>query len=250
MARNDHTDDHTDDTSVDTRGARMRVPRSRGAVSGLLLILLGTWGALIPLVGPYVHFGYTPDSTWHITSGRVWLEILPGAVAVLGGLLLLVAANRVTTSFGSWLGVAAGAWFIINTPLNTLFNLGSVGAPIHTSKVGKTLEFLLLFDGLGALILFIAATALGRLGVISVRDVEAARRRNNDDRTVEHDAAPVRRTVRETPVVQTERVTTEPVARTIDTVDTHVVPTKPTTARDDLPPEPPRGGATRLDDNT
>ena len=33
----------------------LQVPRSRGAICGLLLVLLGVWGALIPLVGPYFH---------------------------------------------------------------------------------------------------------------------------------------------------------------------------------------------------
>ena len=39
----------------------LRVPRSRGAMSGALLVLLGLWGGLVPLIGPYVHFAYTPD---------------------------------------------------------------------------------------------------------------------------------------------------------------------------------------------
>src|ERR1700709_689268 len=117
----------TNERDIDTRGARMRVPRSRGAVSGLLLILLGAWGALVPLIGPYVHFGFTPDTAWHLSSGRFWLEILPRAVAALGGVLLLIAASRVTTSLGAWLGVAGGAWFVIGTQLASLLNLGGVG---------------------------------------------------------------------------------------------------------------------------
>lgn len=222
------------DTDIDTRGARMRVPRSRGAVSGLLLILLGAWGALIPLIGPYVHFGFTPDTAWHFSSGRFWLEILPGAVAALGGFLLLTAANRVTTSFGAWLGVAAGAWFVIGTTLSTVFNLGTVGAPIATSKLGKAIQFLLLSDGLGALIIFIAAAALGRLGVISVRDVQAARRREDNHRD---DNEPARRPVRETSAQTTVR-STEPATRTAVT-DTD-------TNRSDSPPASPNGGSTSL----
>jgi len=53
--------------------------RSRGAASGLLLVLLGLWGALIFFVGPYFHFAYTPDTAWTYSTGRLWLEILPGA---------------------------------------------------------------------------------------------------------------------------------------------------------------------------
>ena len=41
-------------------GGRMRIPRSRGAASGLLVMLLGLWGALIPFVGPAFDFAYNP----------------------------------------------------------------------------------------------------------------------------------------------------------------------------------------------
>ena len=61
------------------RSGTMRVVRSRGALSGFLLLLLGIWGALIPFVGPYFHYAYTPErrrGSW--TSGRFWLEVLPG----------------------------------------------------------------------------------------------------------------------------------------------------------------------------
>src|SRR2546429_9927849 len=88
----------------------LQVPRSRGAVSGLLLVLLGLWGALIPLVGPYFHYAYTPDSAWTLTAGRVWLEILPGAATLLGGIILLVSASRPLALFGAGLAAAPGAW--------------------------------------------------------------------------------------------------------------------------------------------
>ena len=40
----------------------LKVSRSRGALSGVLLVLLGIWGGLIPLVGPYVNYAYTPTT--------------------------------------------------------------------------------------------------------------------------------------------------------------------------------------------
>ncbi len=52
----------------------LRVRRSQGALSGVLLVLLGIWGALIPFVGPYFHYAYTPDRAWVATSGRMWLR--------------------------------------------------------------------------------------------------------------------------------------------------------------------------------
>ncbi|HEY2575734.1 MAG TPA: hypothetical protein VGI74_05455 [Streptosporangiaceae bacterium] len=79
----------------------LRVPRSRGALSGLLLVLLGAWGALIAFVGPYFHYAFTPDRAWVYSSGRFWLEVLPGAAALLGGLIVLLAGTRPTAVFGA-----------------------------------------------------------------------------------------------------------------------------------------------------
>src|SRR2546421_12923996 len=39
----------------------LRIPRSRGALSGVLLILLGAWGGLIPFIGPYFHYATHPQ---------------------------------------------------------------------------------------------------------------------------------------------------------------------------------------------
>jgi hypothetical protein len=99
--------DHPQGVNVMT--TMLQVPRSRGAVSGLLLVLLGLWGALIPLVGPYFHYAYTPDSAWTLTAGRVWLEIVPGAATFLGGIILLASASRPLAMFGAELAAAAGA---------------------------------------------------------------------------------------------------------------------------------------------
>jgi hypothetical protein len=156
----------------------VRVPRSRGAFSGFLLILLGVWGALIPFVGPYFHFSYGSNSTWHWTTGRLWLEVVPGAVAFVGGCMLLTTANRAVAVLGGWLATAAGAWFVVAPQLSTLWptTLGVTGTPLgsHTRQVWEQIGF---FYGVGAVILIFAAHASGRLSVRSVRDVRAADRR-------------------------------------------------------------------------
>ena len=92
----------------------LRVRRSRGVLSGLLLVLLGIWGALIPFIGPYFHYAYTPDKAWTYTTGRLWLDILPGAAAFLGGLIVLTSSYRPTAHFGAWLAVFSGAWFALD----------------------------------------------------------------------------------------------------------------------------------------
>src|SRR5215475_2932715 len=94
--------------SSGTLGPGLRVPRSRGALSGLLLILLGIWGGLVPLIGPYLHYAYTPDKVWTATSGRAWLEFAPAAAAVLGGLLLLASKLRPLALTGAMLAVLSG----------------------------------------------------------------------------------------------------------------------------------------------
>ncbi|MCM3921923.1 hypothetical protein ND748_09660 [Frankia sp. AiPs1] len=165
-----------DVVNADARGlGAWHIPRSRGAVTGLLLMLLGIWGALIPFVGPYFDFAFTGDA-WTWTSARFWLEVLPGIAAFVGGLLLLASANRATAALGAWLAIAAGVWFIIGPTLAGPWHLGSIGAPLGGSA-RQAVVWISFFYGLGAAVLFLGSTAWGRLSVRGVRDVEAARRR-------------------------------------------------------------------------
>jgi hypothetical protein len=157
----------------------LQVPRSRGAVSGLLLVLLGLWGALIPLVGPYFHYAYTPATAWTFTSGRIWLEIVPGAATFLGGLILLASASRPLAMFGAWLAAAGGAWFAVGTVLTPIWPAASTldpGSPAAATTLLRQLEHLGFFTGLGVVIVFLAALALGRLTVIGAREVRMAER--------------------------------------------------------------------------
>lgn len=156
--------------------SRVHVARSRGAVSGALLVLLGVWGGLIPFVGPLFGYAYTPDSAWTYTMGRLWLEILPAAATVLGGLLLLGSADRRVTMFGGWLAAVAGAWFAVGPTLSRLFNNGvaAAGSPASSSPTQAALEELGFFIGLGVVVVFFAALGLGRHSVVSVKDVGLA----------------------------------------------------------------------------
>jgi hypothetical protein len=164
------------DTRIHARGGRLQMPRSRGALSGFLLILLGAWGALIPFVGPYFDFAFTPDAAWTWTMARGWLEVLPGVATVLGGLLLLGSRNRATAMFGGWLTVIAGAWFIVGRLFADVLAVGDIGTPVAETTVMTAWLELTYFYGLGALIMFLGAMALGRLSVRSVRDIEYAQR--------------------------------------------------------------------------
>jgi hypothetical protein len=141
----------------------MRLPRSTGALSGMLIVLLGLWGALIPFVGPYFDYSFGTNTTWHYTSDRMWLDIIPGAVAVLGGLLLLSSNTRMRGALGGWLAAIAGAWFAIGPAVSLTWEhgRGPIGAPLG-GTTRQTLELLGYFYGLGALIVALAAFAVGR----------------------------------------------------------------------------------------
>jgi len=150
----------------------LRVPRSRGAFCGLLLVLLGAWGGLVPFVGPHFHYAYTPDTSWTYTSGRLLLEILPGAATALGGLIVLGSRNRPVAMFGAWLAALSGAWFAVGGILSTLWTAGGVtaaGTPVGGAgaRVAEQIGF---FTGLGLVIAFLGALALGRFAVVGVKE--------------------------------------------------------------------------------
>jgi hypothetical protein len=160
-----------------------RIPRSRGGVTGVILIILGAWGGLAPFVGPYFHYAYTPDKAWAYTSGRLYLSIVPGAAAALGGLLAVLATHRAVGLIGGVLAALGGGWFILGSPIIALaVKSGSIspGSPL-TGPLGSLssatrvfLESLGFFTGTGALIVFAGALVLGRFSVVGVRDAALA----------------------------------------------------------------------------
>ena len=221
----------TSTRQIETR----RLPRSTGALSGLLVILLGIWGALVPFFGPYFHYAFGSYQTWHYTSERLWLCIIPGAVAAIGGLMLLRSAHRTSGLLGGWLALAAGAWFAIGPSISLLWH--SAGNPIGAPMGGHTrqaIEWLGYFSGLGVLIAALAAFAMGRYysrprlveeAAVAADDAVAA----HDARVAERDApvaerdAPVAATAAGEPVAARE----EPLAAREE----------PLSARDETPAE-------------
>ena len=154
------------------RAVGLRMPRSRGAGSGLLLVILGAWGTLIPFVGPHFNFAYAPDRDWTWTTARGWLEVFPGVTTVVGGLLLIVSGNRAVAMFGGWLAVLGGAWFVVGGQFAPMLRIGTVGDPLATTDRKRALLEVAYFSGLGALIVFLGGIALARLAVRLARDVE------------------------------------------------------------------------------
>jgi hypothetical protein len=204
----------------------LQMRRSRGAFSGFLLILLGLWGALIPFVGPYFHFAYTPDKAWTYNTGRLWLELLPGAAVVFGGFLLMIAKGRHTALFGALLAAAAGAWFTLGQTLSPLWNhhITMGGSPASNTVYMRIMEQLGFFTALGVVIVFVAATALGRIASVTsgIRPVEEI-----PETTVPADTVPVDR-VTDEPLPVRNRTEFVPTGQA-RTEETRAVPAHDTT---------------------
>src|SRR2546423_5482407 len=129
-------------------------------VAGLIILIGGIWGGLIPFVGPYFHFTLGPDQTWTWTNGRFWLDVLPAIVAIVGGLLLLGAGPWAAGRVGALLGLVAGIWFVVGPDLSLLWKTGGELGAGHGSRTVQMLERLSFHTGLGVLIAAFAAFAL------------------------------------------------------------------------------------------
>jgi hypothetical protein len=114
-----------------TRGRRLGL-----GLVGLLILLTGAWAGVVPYVGPI--FGYSshgqPSWQWNLQHSLLYL--IPGAVAVVYGLLIIAAAGRVARRQGSIgsgvLGLivaACGAWLVLGPVVWPLF----YSSPVFTS---------------------------------------------------------------------------------------------------------------------
>jgi hypothetical protein len=163
----------------------MRLSRTTGAGAGLLVLILGLWAGFSPFVGPYFHYGFAPDEAWHYTTQRLWLDILPAAAAVLGGLMMISAARRASGILGSWLALLGGAWLILGPSASLLWAhtapgtlQSGIGTPLG-GHVRTAFEMIGVFYGVGGLIAMLSAFAIGRFALaapIAAAEPAVARR--------------------------------------------------------------------------
>src|SRR5262249_60372741 len=103
--------------------------------------------------------------------------ILPGAGALLGGLVVLASAYRPAAHFGAWLAALSGAWFALGGILGQTWSGINMnpGTPVGGTTM-RAFEQIGFFTGLGVAIVAVAAMAVGRFSVVSVRDARRAGR--------------------------------------------------------------------------
>src|SRR3954447_24156053 len=147
------------------------IKRRRGVPSGLLITILGAWGALIPFIGPYFDYSIGSPDTWHWATNRLWLSILPGAVAVIGGLMMMFGATRRAVSTGALMAMLAGIWLVVGPSVSMLWENGAVGTGAALGDTGtRVIEWLGDFYGVGALIAALGAYELGFMAALPVVD--------------------------------------------------------------------------------
>ena len=158
--------------------------RSGGSAAGLVVVgvvtmLLGIWGALVPFIGPTFSFSADGSGAWTMTWAHFWLAVLPGAVAFVSGLLMLLAAPRIVNGSGrallllaGLLAVLAGAWFIVG-PLSWAA-VSASAAYFVSARPLRELAFQIGYSfGPGIIVLVTGGYALGWSAVASSRSREA-----------------------------------------------------------------------------
>jgi hypothetical protein len=125
---------------------------------GFLIAVLGGWVIAAALVGPAFNFGFFNDSSWQFSTKQWEMQLIPGIVAVLGGLMLMTP-SRGGGALGALLAFAAGGWLIVGPILYPLWSSGTIEP--YGSEGMKALRWLGHFYGPGGLILYFAGYAHG-----------------------------------------------------------------------------------------
>src|SRR3954471_6322945 len=125
---------------------------------GFLIALLGGWVIAAALVGPLFNFGFFNDDTWNFSTKQWELQLIPGIVAVVGGLMLMMP-SRGGGTLGALLAFAAGGWLIVGPILYPLWASGTIHP--YGSQGMQSLRWIGHFYGAGGLILYFAGYSLG-----------------------------------------------------------------------------------------
>ncbi len=134
--------------------------RTSGArLLGLIVVLLGAAGGIAPYAGPRFHFQMGAGAAWQWTTERWQLHAAPGALVVLGGLLLLAAAPRPAARLGAVLALVGGAWFVVGPVLAPIW-LGTISeGQVASTTLRQAAHPLGYHYGTGLLIVAAAAYA-------------------------------------------------------------------------------------------
>jgi hypothetical protein len=153
---------------------------------GAVIMALGAWGFLVPLVGPYFNFDFFTTDEWSF-SRRHWELLLgPGLVAFAGG-LLMTFPKWGFGQLGTMVAIVGGLWFLLGPSLYPLWTSGQVQLGVNHGEGWAALHWIGYFYGLGAAILYLAAFAQGMLSRRTmVEEASVGEQQGTRERVVTH----------------------------------------------------------------
>jgi hypothetical protein len=172
---------------VETRGWTPAV-----IVPAVLLMVLGAWVFLAPLVGPYFSFGFDTSSKWRFTSDHWLLSLAPG-IALFGAGLLMTVRSRAIGWLAGLIAVAAGVWLVIGPTLHPTWSSHAF-VPLPGSDWKTAGRWIADFYGAGALAIYLGAQAQGLLERRGVRETARPPATHRDRPTPVQEAPPRRPT--------------------------------------------------------
>jgi hypothetical protein len=114
-------------------------------MTGAVGLVVGAWGAIAPYVGHALHYSADGSATWTWNLQHGLLSLLPGAMAVVAGALLVAIAwvRRGQASLLSTVGLSAATvllglsatWFLIGTSVWPIYFSSHVlvgASPVRT----------------------------------------------------------------------------------------------------------------------
>ncbi|HUC37629.1 MAG TPA: hypothetical protein VMR97_10970 [Acidimicrobiales bacterium] len=108
------------ETGIPTTTAWPRLSQGGLGLLGVLTLLLGAWGGIVPFVAPSFTFSAVGSVSWYWDLAHALLWLAPGAVACFCGLVMLGLVPRAHAGLGrlgsattGLLTAVCGAWFVI-----------------------------------------------------------------------------------------------------------------------------------------
>lgn len=114
-------------------------PLGAGGV-GVWVVLLAAWAGIAVFVGPLFDFRPTTTNAWDWTMQNWLLHLVPGAVGVFAGLVMLGtigasgAGKRGGLGIGALLTMAAGAWLVVGPAAYRWFESSAAFAPTGSPR--------------------------------------------------------------------------------------------------------------------
>ena len=131
-------------------------------LGGLAVVVLGVWGAIVPMAGPYI--GLTPygSASPSISTPLLVLSVLPGVVAIIAGVVLAggAARARATGTLASILAAVAGIWFVVGRAAWPMVRAIFGASGVSSGTNGALPNLLGAFMGVGLLVVLAAGIAL------------------------------------------------------------------------------------------